>query len=179
MKANVKIEALSTTTVKGENGEKHALTARKSFHTFDVEVKEANHQKQVDTIIHMAGRLVGNKLAALIQTNGNLPKVLAVTFTLNGKVYSTETAAVKAQMSEALRIKISRKLANEADIKEVANKIAGTLKSNLKAISTFVSLMKADEKAAAKVEHIITSALLNAGKAEVTEDETAGELQTA
>lgn len=145
---------------KKVNGIMETEIDKQSFHKFDITVNDLlPMQKKIDTATYLASRLIGNKLAAMALSSAKMPQILTVRFELNGTVYSTETAAIRAQMFESLRVKVSPKM-REEETKKLANMIASQFSNNMKSIKVFLHLMKEEEKINVTAETLIDAAML-------------------
>lgn len=175
MKAVIILMALQNQSVKDkQTGVRISSVAEKTFHQFDVQVDDTLPKvKKVNTLAHVAGRILASKLEALHFVGKRLPSTLVAQFTLNGEVFRTDTLAIKAQMSSSIKLNINKKVKElpAADfINAVANQFSDSIRGAQRVISNIQREMKAFEAAGYEVPTLVTSVQsLFVGKAGVLE----------
>lgn len=137
MKATISIYSKSKQTKKDKaSGEAHTSIATRTIDTLTYTVEDGLPiGKALARINHFASQAIGARYKAFLSADKKLPSKIMFTVTIDGKVYSSETALVKANMTNMVVVSskdVHTKDGNLLDGAAIIAKVASIQKAALK-----------------------------------------------
>lgn len=143
MKATISIYSTSKQTKKDKSsGEKHTSIATRTIDTITYTVEDGLPiGKALARINHFASQAIGARYKAFLLADKKLPAKLLFSVSIDGKVYSSETALVKANMTNLVVVSskdVHTKDGALLDGAAIIAKVASIQKAALKTSVTYL-----------------------------------------
>jgi hypothetical protein len=170
MKATIRIYSKSKQT-KGKDGDKVTTIAERTIITHTYEVKGTLPiSKKLAQIEHFATRTMGARVAALLSAGKKAPAKMFLEYQIDGKVFSTETVLVKAQLVNT--ISLSMKGLSGKSKEDIIDSVAATQVRGIRASIGYLQDVAQIAKDASKIGEALGGAsLMVASDGELVEDE--------